>query len=98
MEQITDLSMNSRIVQVKKSVESNMDGEKVMFSLENGKYYNLGAVGGNIWDLLQQPMMLRDVITSLLQTYEVTQEMCEEHVISFIKSLKSEGLIDIVSE
>ena len=28
-----------------------MDGEKVMLSINNGKYYNLGEIGGDIWEL-----------------------------------------------
>ena len=33
-----------------------MDGEKVMLSIEKGKYYNLGLLGGVIWELIESPI------------------------------------------
>jgi len=33
---------------VEGNIVSNMDGEKVMLSIKNGKYYNLGEIGGFI--------------------------------------------------
>ena len=43
------ISLNSRIVQSKGNMVSDMDGEKVMLNIEKGKYYNLGELGGTIW-------------------------------------------------
>ncbi|WP_332326988.1 PqqD family peptide modification chaperone [Metabacillus litoralis] len=40
------------------NIESDMDGEKVMLNLENGKYYNLGGTGGVIWDLMKEPISI----------------------------------------
>ena len=35
---------------MKGNIVSDMGGEKVMLSIENGKYYNLGEMGGEIWE------------------------------------------------
>ncbi|PPA69225.1 lasso peptide biosynthesis PqqD family chaperone [Jeotgalibacillus proteolyticus] len=76
------------------NIVSDMDGEKVMLSIENGKYYNLGEVGGDIWDLLEQPVSVQDLVTSLTTQYHVTKEECEEQVLTFLDHLAEEGLLE----
>ena len=45
------LSIHQCVGQVKGNIVSDMDGEKVMLSVDNGKYYNFGEIGGRIWEL-----------------------------------------------
>ncbi|RYL92703.1 lasso peptide biosynthesis PqqD family chaperone [Sporolactobacillus sp. THM7-4] len=90
----TDTILLSNIVmQSQGNVASDMDGEKVMLSISSGKYYNLGKVGGAIWDLIQNPISVADLIQSLTQRYDVAPESCRRDVISFLNDLKAEGLI-----
>lgn len=42
MIQESKIDVNHVIVQVEGNIVSDMDGEKVMLSIKNGKYYNLG--------------------------------------------------------
>lgn len=46
------LSLETVLVQREGNIASDMDGEKVMLNVKNGKYYNLGEVGGEIWSAL----------------------------------------------
>ena len=75
---------------------SDMDGEKVMLNIEKGKYYNLGELGGAIWELMSTPIEIKEVIASLLSKYEVEKNECEQQVLSFVHSLHEEGLIQII--
>ncbi|MGP4074910.1 lasso peptide biosynthesis PqqD family chaperone [Halobacillus sp. K22] len=85
-----------KVVQQKEGqIVSDMDGERVMLSIENGKYYNLGELGGEIWDRIEEPKAVRDLIEDLLETYEVERGMCEEQVQSFLNHLKEENLIEV---
>ncbi|MGM0836098.1 MAG: lasso peptide biosynthesis PqqD family chaperone [Bacillota bacterium] len=79
--------------QVEGNIVSDMDGEKVMFSIANGKYYNLGDVGGVIWDLLQEPKSIKSMVLQLVEAYDVDEQTCEAQVMEFITMLHKEGLI-----
>lgn len=79
--------------QVEGNIISDMDGEKVMFSIVNGKYYNLGEVGGAIWDLLQEPNSINGMVSQLQEEYDVDEKTCEMQVMEFIAMLHKEGLI-----
>lgn len=75
------------------NIVSDMDGEKVMLSIHNGKYYNLGEMGGEIWEQIEEPISVGEVISQLVTQYDVEQDECEDEVMSFLHQLLEEGLI-----
>lgn len=75
------------------NIVSDMGGEKVMLSVENGNYYNLGVIGGHIWDQLAHPVSVESLVDALLKEYDVERGQCEAHVIAFLGHLRKEGLI-----
>ena len=81
------------VVQATGNVASNMDGEKVLLSVKNSKYYNLGEIGGSIWDLIEKPISVSKLIDALMEQYAVNQTECEEQVINFLELLYKEDLI-----
>ncbi|MFB5197800.1 lasso peptide biosynthesis PqqD family chaperone [Neobacillus sp. KR4-4] len=89
------ISLNKFVVQVRGNIVSDMGGEKVMLSVENGKYYNLGEIGGEIWDLIEEKIPVNQLISLLKSKYNVVQTECEEQVISFLDLLVEEGLIEM---
>ncbi|WP_066067784.1 lasso peptide biosynthesis PqqD family chaperone [Neobacillus soli] len=91
------VSLTSIITQTEGNVVSDMDGEKVMLSIESGNYYNLGELGGEIWDLIKSPMEINHLVNTLLLKYQVEKEECEQHVLSYIEQLEKERLIQIIN-
>ncbi|MFJ7974850.1 lasso peptide biosynthesis PqqD family chaperone [Peribacillus sp. NPDC096379] len=90
-----ELAHNHLISQLEGNIVSDMDGETVMLSVHNGKYYNLGAIGGVIWELIKDSISIEELITTLQSQYDVEQTECEEQVHSFLDQLLEEGLIKI---
>ncbi|WP_439021841.1 lasso peptide biosynthesis PqqD family chaperone [Bacillus thuringiensis] len=87
--------LNQRVEQVKGNVVSDMDGEKVMLSIKNGKYYNLGKMGGEIWERIEKPIPVTELVATLISEYEVEQLQCEGQVLSFLEMLLEEGLVEV---
>jgi|HigsolmetaGSP11D_1036233.scaffolds.fasta_scaffold01543_5 hypothetical protein len=90
------IELTTRVMQAQGIMVSDMDGEKVMMSVRNGKYYNLGQTGGRIWELISAPVTVRQVIDSLLEEYEVSRPECEQQVLAFLSNLHNEQLIEVV--
>jgi hypothetical protein len=88
------ITLESYISQCEGNIVSDMDGEKVMMSIKNGKYYNLGEIGGVIWEGITEPTTVQDLIKNLLTQFEVEQSPCEDQVIKFLEHLQQEGLIE----
>ncbi|WP_347548684.1 lasso peptide biosynthesis PqqD family chaperone [Pseudalkalibacillus hwajinpoensis] len=81
--------------QVPGNIASDMDGEKIILSIENGKYYNLGDVGGEIWDRIADPISIEILITNLMEEFNVQRDVCEADVHNFLEHLIEEGLIKV---
>lgn len=77
------------------NIVSDMDGEKVMLSVHKGKYYNLGELGGEIWELMKEPITIHELVTKLQSQYDIAQTECEEQVTDFINQLLEQGLVKI---
>jgi len=87
------IALEDTVSQVKGNICSDMDGEKVMLSIKNGKYYNLGETGGFIWDSIETPIKVTDVVGKMKTIYDINEQECETQVRSFLDNLLSEGLI-----
>lgn len=87
------ISVRQWVVQGEGSIVSDMDGEKVMLSVRNGKYYNLGEIGGILWDRLSTPVTVERLIDRLVEEYDVEREVCERQTLGFLESMLREGLI-----
>ncbi|WP_256218531.1 lasso peptide biosynthesis PqqD family chaperone [Bacillus sp. MUM 116] len=84
---------NQIFEQSKDVIVSNMGQEKVMLSIANGRYYNLGELGGDIWELLCEPKTINQLISELLEVYDVDRVQCEQQVSTFLRHLFEEQLI-----
>ncbi|WP_407946311.1 lasso peptide biosynthesis PqqD family chaperone [Paenibacillus alkaliterrae] len=90
------LLLDQLVVRGDNNIVSDMGGEKVMLSIENGKYYNLGVMGGQIWDLVDEPVTIASVVDSLIQEFDVEKAQCEEQVLLFLSHLLEERLLQII--
>lgn len=76
-------------------VFSEMDGEIVMMSIENSEYYGLDPVASRIWELLEQPATIEQLVEKLQDEYEVDYETCLKDVIAFADELLEKKILSI---
>jgi hypothetical protein len=92
------IKLSDIIVSCEQNIVSDMGGEKVMLSIRNGNYYNLGTTGGRIWDFLGEKVSVQQIVEQLLSEYDVDQKECEQQVISFLEHMRKEGLVLVTQE
>jgi hypothetical protein len=85
------------IVQAEGYIVSDMNGEKVMMSVDTGKYYNLGRIGGRIWELVALPTTVDRLVDTLTSEYDVERPVCEEQVSGFLRNMQKEALIEVLN-
>ena len=72
---------------------ADMNGSAVMMDIMTGKYYNLGQVGGRIWEILEEPMTLAALVKKLTDEYDVSAEQCRTDILPFLDTLLERGLL-----
>jgi hypothetical protein len=90
-----EIYLNEYVSQKQGNIVSDMNGEKVMLSIQNNKYYNLGHLGGVIWELINDPIKINELIAHLVSRYDVDEFECREQVMDFLLQLEGQGLINI---
>ena len=73
-----EISTEIIISQIEEIVASDIDGEIVMMSIENGEYYGLDEIGSRIWELIEKPVKVSNLIDTLLERFDVDRETCEK--------------------
>ncbi|OPY79976.1 MAG: Coenzyme PQQ synthesis protein D (PqqD) [Syntrophorhabdus sp. PtaU1.Bin058] len=90
-----NISTESIVSQIDEIVASDIDDEKVMMSIEKGRYYGLDPVGSRVWELIGKPVRVSELIDALLLQYDVDRETCERDVLEFLEDLYEDGILQV---
>ena len=84
------------ITKLDNQLSSKIDDEVVLLSIDEGKYFKMNDVGSSIWERLDEPRSFKELITYLLEEYEVEEEACREEANTFIEMLLTHNLVSVV--
>lgn len=90
---MSDLSLDDLFVRKTDLVATDMDGDTVVMTLEQEEYYGIGGVGPRIWELLEKPIGLSAIITTICDEFEVDEATCQADALEFIQSLIDNGTV-----
>lgn len=89
------LPPHATVVRNSGQLSADLNGEVVVLSIDNGKYYDMNEVGSRIWALLERPISVAALIDLLVGEFEVEREICEDELLAFIRELHAAGLVQI---
>ena len=76
-------------------IAAEADQDLIMVSIANGFYYGVSGVAREIWEAVERPKKISDLVDELTATYNVDRSVCEEQTLSFLESLLTEGLLQV---
>lgn len=88
-----EINLDTIIIKNKDIDDTDLDGEKVMMNLDKGQYFMMNEVGSRIWDIIDTPLSVKNIIDKLLKEYEVSEDTCKDSVINFLMLLNESELI-----
>lgn len=71
----------------------DFNGENVIVNLNLGNYYSLRHSASCLWDALQQGVLEADLVTDLVDFYQLDSAMISQDVQHFLAELSKEQLI-----
>ncbi|KHD11069.1 hypothetical protein PN36_03420 [Candidatus Thiomargarita nelsonii] len=90
------IELTTKIVQTPEILAASVDDETMAMDLESNNYYGMGRVGSHIWELLEQPLTIVELCSTLQKKFEVDSETCQRDVLPFVQQLVDEKLVRIV--
>jgi hypothetical protein len=76
-------------------IAAEADQDIVMVSIAKGLYYAVSDIARDIWEAVDRPKKISDLINDLTATYNVDRRVCEEQTLSLLEDLYSEGLLQV---
>ena len=92
------LAPSTRVVRVEGLCSGELDGEVVLMSLDQGRYYGMDRIGTRIWQLLETPFVVSDLCDQLRKEYDANPEECERDVMAFLDQLSKANLLKVMDE
>jgi hypothetical protein len=92
------ISTLSRLHRNPELVHTELDGHTLMMSIEAGKYFSLNHMGSRIWQLIEHPVIVSDVVASLEREFDVDVERCRAETCAFLDHLATSGLVVVETE
>jgi hypothetical protein len=74
-------------------IHSAMDGEVVMMSVDQGLFFGIDTIGAHIWNLLENPIKVGDLIEKLVASYDVEPSVCENDTLLFLNDMLDKKVI-----
>ena len=67
----------------------------VMVSVDKGQYYGVSEIAKEIWQAVEQPKMVSDLVGDLVKKYNVDRTVCERETFLFLEELLAERLLQV---
>lgn len=95
MQNNNNILPSSVVVCADENLFCELQGEAVVLNLKSGTYFGLNPWGTRIWELIREPTKVSNLLQELLNEYEVDASRCEAELLSFLKQLHANDLIEV---
>jgi len=92
------ISERNIIQKTSKHLATSVDDEVVILGIESGNYFGFNRIASDIWQMLDHPVAVNDLISELESRYASEDNAIRNDVIPFLDTLKAKGLIEVHHE
>ena len=61
----------------------------------SGVYFGMDDVAQSIWQAIQKPVLVSDLLEFLVDEYDAPRERVRDDLLAFLAKLESAGLVDV---
>jgi hypothetical protein len=89
------LSPHTSVVASDRQLSTTLAGEVIILGLDDSMYYGLNGAGARIWELLQSPRTVADIVSTITAEFDADRERVAADLEALLADLLSKGLIAI---
>lgn len=89
------LSGQSLVAASNRQVACEVGGEMVILHLDDGLYYSLNEVGACIWQLVQEPRSVDELVEAITSKFDVKREQCLADIEALVADLAAHQLVTV---
>ena len=92
---MTGVDTSKRYLRNPDLLSVDMDGDLVMMSIETGNYFGVSGVGPFVWELIETPRSIAEMVGAICAEFEVDPETATADLRSFLDQLAGNGMIEV---
>jgi hypothetical protein len=94
---MSNMTTESIVQRNEKSViTTELGDELLMMDIENGKYISLNRTATVIWQNIDKPIKVQDLIEILINRYKMEKSQCTIDTIQYLETLIAQKIINIM--
>jgi len=74
---------------------SELGNEMVMMDIESGNYIGLNETAKVIWEMIEMPTKVDDIIKQLLDKYDISYEECSKDTLEYLAKMEEQKILSI---
>ena len=67
----------------------------VLLDTVTQNYFGLDVMGSVMWQTIEEKQLLRDILDTLLDSYDVEEDRLQKELFEFIETLSSSQLLEV---
>ncbi|MCJ2185382.1 PqqD family peptide modification chaperone [Novosphingobium beihaiensis] len=91
------IALSTTVRQSDNQIAAELDGDVVLMSIEEGKYYNLNDIASEVWARLEHPMTVATLCDALAREFDASVDTVRVDVIALLGDLYKGKLIEIAA-
>jgi hypothetical protein len=89
------ISLDDVVVAVSDQLTCDLAGEAAILHLPDGVYYGLNQTGAFVWERLQNPVRVGELLQALLGEFEISEEVAAKDLFGLLLDLQGAKLIEV---
>ena len=89
------LSPDSCVVASDRQLSTTLADEVIILGLDDSMYYGLSGAGTRIWELIQTPRTIAEIVDTIATEFDATRDRVTADLEVLLADLESRGLIAI---
>ena len=89
------MNLNKRVKISKRVFAQIVDDEMVLLDTVTQNYFGLDSVGSVMWQTIEEKIVIKDILYTLLEYYEVEEDILKRDLFIFIDSLVNSQLLEV---
>ena len=90
------VSLESRITASADVLARQIESDTVLLGMQRAEYFGLNPTGTRVWQLVQQPRRVSEIIDTMVTEYEVERRVLEADVMAIVEDLIAQGLVSVI--
>lgn len=87
--------LEASVVATERQLSTTLADEVIILGLDDSMYYGLSGTGARIWELLQTPHTIEEIVTTITGEFDADRARVEADLDLLLADLQSRGLIAI---